>query len=108
MGVKLVMVEGPAGTARLHERLTPRNPAYVRVPADAGITFTARMLARIRRNGGRARMAQLTPQQRSELGRRAANARWRAKSSANSEITIITTADGTATAGDVRAWGFQQ
>src|SRR6516162_5037704 len=39
MGVKLQMVEDPAGTARLR-RLPPRNPSYVRVmPAAAGITF---------------------------------------------------------------------
>jgi hypothetical protein len=77
MGVKLQMVEDPAGTARLR-RLPPRNPSYVRVmPAAAGITFTAKMLSRIRRLGGKARMARLTPKQRSELGRRGANARWR-------------------------------
>jgi hypothetical protein len=76
MGVKLVMVEDPVGTARLR-RLPPRNPSYVRVmPADAGMTLTARMLKRIRRLGGEARMAQLTPKQRSALGRKAAAARW--------------------------------
>ena len=73
MNVKLQMVEDPAGTARLR-RLSPRNPSYVRVmPAAAGILFTARMLKRIRRLGGK---AQLTPQQRSELGRKAAAAGW--------------------------------
>ena len=77
MGVKLQMVEDPLGTARLR-RLPPRNPSYVRtMPAAAGILFTARMLKRIRKLGGQARMAQLTAKQRSELGRRAAAARWR-------------------------------
>src|SRR6516225_2786637 len=77
MGVKLQMVEDPAGTARLR-RLPPRNPSYVRVmPAAAGITFTPRMLKRIRRLGGKARMARLTSQQRSELGRKAAAVRWK-------------------------------
>jgi hypothetical protein len=77
MGVKLQMVEDPAGTARLR-RLPPRNSSFVRtMPAAAGIIFTARMLKRIRRLGGKARMAQLTPKQRSELARRAAQARWR-------------------------------
>jgi hypothetical protein len=47
------------------------------MPAAAGILFTARMLKRIRRMGGRARMARLTPKQRSELGRKAAAARWK-------------------------------
>jgi hypothetical protein len=77
MGVKLQMVEDPAGTARLR-RLPPRNPSYVRVmPAAASILFTARMLKRIRRAGGRARMAQLTAKERSALVRKAALARWR-------------------------------
>ena len=77
MGVKLQMVEDPAGTARLR-RLPPRNPSYARVmPADACIVLTPRMLKRIRRLGGQARMAQLTPKERSELARKAALARWR-------------------------------
>jgi hypothetical protein len=77
MGVKLQMVEDPAGTARLR-RLPPRNPSYVRtMPADACIVLTPRMLKRIRRLGGQARMAQLTPKERRELARKAALARWR-------------------------------
>ena len=77
MGVKLQMVEDPAGTARLR-RLRPRNLSYVRaMPADACIVLTPRMLQRIRRLGGQARMAQLTPEQRSRLARKAALARWR-------------------------------
>jgi hypothetical protein len=76
MGVKLQMVEDPRGTERLR-RLKPRNPSYVRaMPADACIVLTPRMLQRIRRLGGKARMAQLTPEQRSKLARKAANARW--------------------------------
>ena len=76
MGVKLVMIEDPAGTARLR-RLPPRNPSYVRaMPADACMVLTPRMLARIRKAGGRARMAQLSAKERSELARKAALARW--------------------------------
>ena len=77
MGVKLQMVENPAGTARLR-RLPPRNLSYVRgMPADAGMMLTPRMLKRIRKLGGQARMAKLTAKQRSALGRKAAAARWR-------------------------------
>jgi hypothetical protein len=47
------------------------------MPAAAGILFTARMLKRIRRLGGMARMAKLTPEQRSEFGKNAAAARWK-------------------------------
>jgi hypothetical protein len=68
------------GTARIKNRVTPRNPSYVRVmPAAAGIVFTPKMLARIRKLGGKARMAQMTPKQRSALGRKAAAARWQKK-----------------------------
>ena len=78
LGVSLQMIENPAGTELLKERLVPRNPSYVRaMPAAAGILFTARMLKRIRRLGGEARMAKLTPEQRSELGKKAAAARWK-------------------------------
>ena len=77
MGVKLQLVEDPGGTARL-QRLAPRNLSYVRtMPADACIVLTPRMLQRIRRLGGQARMARLTPKQRRELARKAALARWR-------------------------------
>ena len=80
IGVKLQMVEDPAGTARLR-RLAPRNPSYVRaMPAAASIMFSARMLKRIRRLGGQARMAQLTAKERRKLARKAAIARWRGSS----------------------------
>jgi hypothetical protein len=77
IGVKLQMVEDPRGTERLR-RLQPRNPSYVRtMPTAASIIFTGKMLARIRRLGGQARMAQLTAKERSALARKAALARWR-------------------------------
>ena len=47
------------------------------MPAATGIFFTPRMLKRIRRLGGMARMAKLAPEQRSELGKKAAAARWK-------------------------------
>jgi hypothetical protein len=78
LGLTCQFIENPELTARLKNRVAPRNASYVRtMPADAGITFTARMLKRIRRRGGQARMAQLTPEQRSKLARKAALARWR-------------------------------
>jgi hypothetical protein len=40
------------------------------------LVFTAAKLKRIRRAGGKARMAQLTREQRRELARAAAAARW--------------------------------
>jgi hypothetical protein len=78
LGPKCQFIEDLEGTARIKNRVAPRNPGYVRtMPADAGITLTARMLKRIRRLGGQARMAQLTAKQRRELARKAALARWR-------------------------------
>jgi hypothetical protein len=71
-------IEDAEATALVRSRVKQANPSYVRtMPADAGITFTARMLKRIRRLGGQARMAKLTPEQRSRLARKAALARWR-------------------------------
>src|SRR6516162_7460497 len=78
LGLKCQFIEDPIGTERLKSRVPPRNASYVRtMPAAAGILFTARMLNRIRRIGGMARMAKLTPEQRSELGKKAAAARWK-------------------------------
>jgi hypothetical protein len=78
LGLRCLFVEDPEGTARLKNQVKPRNSSYVRaMPADACMVLTPRMLQRIRRLGGKARMAQLTPKQRSELARRAALARWR-------------------------------
>jgi hypothetical protein len=77
IGVKGLLVEDPRGTERLR-RLQPRNLSYVRtMPASAGMILTARMLKRIRRLGGQARMARLTPKERSKLAKKAAAARWR-------------------------------
>jgi hypothetical protein len=78
LGLKCQFIEDLEGTARIKNHVAPRNLSYVRtMPADAGITLTARMLKRIRRLGGQARMARLTPEQRSKLARKAALARWR-------------------------------
>lgn len=77
LGLRVWLVEDPEGTARL-KRLKPRNPSYVRtMPAAASIFFTARMLKRIRRLGGQARMAKLTREQRRELAQKGAAARWK-------------------------------
>ena len=78
LGLRCLFVEDSEGTERLKSRLKPRNPSYVRImPAAASIIFTARMLKRIRRLGGKARMAKLSAEERSALARRAAQARWR-------------------------------
>jgi hypothetical protein len=78
LGLRCQFIEDPEATALLRSRVKQSNPSYVRVtPAAASILFTARMLQRIRRAGGKARMAQLTAKERSKLARKAALARWR-------------------------------
>jgi hypothetical protein len=77
LGLRCLFVEDPEGTERLKNQVKPRNPSYVRaMPANACMVLTPRMLLRIRRAGGKARMARLTAKQRSELARLAARARW--------------------------------
>jgi hypothetical protein len=78
LGLRCLLIEDQEATERLKNRVPPRNPSYVRtMPASAGMILTARMLKRIRRLGGQARMAQLTPKERSALARKAAAARWK-------------------------------
>jgi hypothetical protein len=78
LGLKCQFIEDPKATALVRSRVKQSNPSYQRtMPAAASILFTARMLKRIRRLGGQARMARLTPEQRRKLARKAALARWR-------------------------------
>src|SRR6516225_3299746 len=90
LGLKCQFIEDPVGTERLKSRVPPRNASYVRtMPAAAGILFTARMLKRIRRLGGVARMAKLTPERRSELGKKAAAARWKNVMSVGRQMSAL-------------------
>jgi hypothetical protein len=78
LGLRAQFIEDPTATALLRSRVKQSNPSYQRtMPAAASILFTARMLKRIRRLGGQARMAQLTSKERRELARKAALARWK-------------------------------
>jgi hypothetical protein len=76
LGLKCQFIEDQEATERLKNRLPPRNGSYVRSAAWQ-VTLTRRFLQKIGRLGGKANMARLTPKQRSELGKRGANARWR-------------------------------
>jgi hypothetical protein len=76
LGLRCLFVEDEAATERLKNHVAPRNGSYVRSAAWQ-ITLTRRFLQKIGRLGGKANMARLTSKQRSELGRRGANARWR-------------------------------
>ena len=75
LGLRLLVIEDTAATERLKNRLPPRNGSYVRSAAWQ-VTLTRRFLQKIGRLGGQANMAKLTAEQRSELGRKGAAARW--------------------------------
>lgn len=74
LGLKCQFVEDQDATARLKNRLPPRNQSFVRAAAWQ-VTLTRRFMQKIGRLGGVARITRLTPKQRSELARKAANAR---------------------------------
>jgi len=78
LGLRCQFVEDEKATALLRSRVKQSDPGFVRaVPAEACIVWTPRKLKKIRSAGGKARMAKLTPEQRSDLARRAAKTRWR-------------------------------
>jgi hypothetical protein len=60
---------------RLKNRLSPRNPSYVR--SAPSIVFTVRFFKKIGRLGAQARIDNSTKAQRQEWARHAAIARWR-------------------------------
>jgi hypothetical protein len=82
-GLRLNLVEDPVALARVTARLPKRDGRAVRVghqrrpsePAGIGPSRTV-VLSELGREGGKARMAQLTPEARRELAIRAAAARW--------------------------------
>ena len=80
MGVKLAMLEDPAATQRLKNRVAPRNNSYPRTTYTLRVV-TDRQWSRIQKLGRQARWEKLTKAQRSEImravraGRKAAAAR---------------------------------
>jgi hypothetical protein len=81
LGVKLVLMVDEQQTAALQRRITAgtagtRRAANVRVQAVHQIVFTRRRLQKMGRKGGANSRAYMTPRQASELGKRAAYARW--------------------------------
>jgi hypothetical protein len=83
LGLRLVLIEDPEALGRIASRLEPRQ---VRTPiravkAGRGRTrlVSLRHLRKIAPEGGRARMAKMTPRQRSKHARAAVMARWSRK-----------------------------
>jgi hypothetical protein len=68
MGVKLAMLEDPAATQRLKDRLVPRNNSYPRTVHTLW-ALTDRKWSRIQTLGRQARWKKLSKQQRSKLMR---------------------------------------
>jgi hypothetical protein len=80
MGLALVVVEDAEALKRIQAKLPKRRASAVRPAVDAGPVSMAQALRNaLRRNGrkgARARMTTLTPEQRSNIARQAARARW--------------------------------
>ena len=75
LGLRLLVIEDNAATARLKKRLPPRNESYVR----GGVTYltlTTRFMQKIGRKGAQARIDNSTPTQRRKWARAAIRARW--------------------------------
>jgi hypothetical protein len=75
LGMSLLAIENQEATARLKNRLLPRNQSYVR--SAPSIVLTVRFFQKIGRKGARARINNSTAEQRRKWARRAAIARWR-------------------------------
>jgi hypothetical protein len=78
-GLRLALVDDPAALART-SKLKKRVSAQVRYQAVGKATLKAARPVVLREQGargGRARMANLSPEEHSEFGRQAVQARWR-------------------------------
>lgn len=75
LGVYCVLVENPAGTARLRKRLGRRNGSFVR-GNTTHFVLTGRVLARWQKRGRKNRWDKLTKEQRSIIMRELAKRRW--------------------------------
>jgi hypothetical protein len=77
LGLRGQLVEDSAALAKVAGRLKKRDAKRVR-DDSTHVVLTGKFMRSIGKKGAAARNARLTAAQRSELARRAANARWRA------------------------------
>ena len=75
LGLRCLLIEDQEATARLKNRLPPRNGSYVR--GTPSIVLTVRFFQKIGRRGAQARIDNSTKAQRQQWARRAAITRWR-------------------------------
>jgi hypothetical protein len=74
LAVKALLVEDEAALARISNRLVKRK--YLVRSGTTHIELSRRFMRKIQAKGRHARFAAMTPEQRSELGRKLANHRW--------------------------------
>jgi hypothetical protein len=84
LGLRCLLIEDQEATARLKNRLPPRNGSYVR--GTPSIVFTVRWFRSIGRKGAQARIDNSTKAQRQEWARRAAIARWKKGASSRAAV----------------------
>ena len=75
LGCDLVLVENAKTTAHIKARTPPRQDRFKHAVV-VHLTFSRRFMRRIGKKGGAASRANMPREQASELGRRAARARW--------------------------------
>ena len=75
LGCDLVLVENAESTARIKQRTPPRQDRFKHSVVVYRM-FSRRFMRRIGKKGGTASRAKMPREQASELGRRAARARW--------------------------------
>jgi hypothetical protein len=76
LGLKGQLVEDPEAFARVAGRLNPRKMRTCAVQARIEFSLTRRFYRKIGRIGGRLSRSKMSKKRASELGRRAAMARW--------------------------------
>jgi hypothetical protein len=75
LGCDLVLIENAQTTAHIKGRTVPRRESF-KQNAVVHLRFSNRFMRKIGRKGGKASRANMPREQASELGRRAARARW--------------------------------
>src|SRR6516165_3684058 len=76
LGIYCIVVENPAATARLKNRIRPRNNAYMRA-SYTHLAITNRQWSRIQKLGRQARWKRLSRVERRDIMRAIALKRWR-------------------------------
>jgi hypothetical protein len=76
LGIRCIVVEDPAATARLKNSIRPRNNAYMRA-SYTHLAITNRQWSRIQKLGRQARWKRLSRVERKEIMRAIALKRWR-------------------------------